>query len=720
MNDRGRALNTNQHFSSDPFPNHQAPQNSPLAYKLFRAATYIVDATKDLLNTARLPEIPSNTEYNSTPNNCTPAAVAEFCHNQWQIHKDSKPRWVVFRDREGNPIDIRSYLKEGNIPPEYWAEHARRPNGDFLARVDRIPYEYLPRSFQEARQREAQISIKTIGWIAGAKSEADAKERIFTVLSHGHRAYRAQQLDNRIKSDQEFRDLPVSNQYSATTILHTIAKRLGVNDQNDFVRSAFDQIRKDLYNNVVELAQKSDQQGTIVDAYRRIIRQYGSHPYDFLRYHKDAYGALFNKIESKGDIEIGLPDLNQLKPEDDIPQNLKTFLGLDTRHTFKLKKPPTESSQGASILIVTDSTDHPVRVLRIDTGWRAVQEYLSERIIAENEKIGYFFTSPHQIIAIADPSNGVDGNKQKFLTVSNYAGGKSLDERFLANVKDDNGIPAEIGQRLAAFHSATVREQSPDAILDPSKTIKSIRYDLDGIRRKGLNLAERTQTDNSPGSIQDDNISKIAISYQRLEPLIISLAERFENTAFLNPSSFEKATAHGDMHPGNMFDTFIDNNTLVYSLGRQAPITSPAVDVGRCIGYLIVEGTRLNKSFEDIMADISKLREAYRDGRNNADKPILDKSIHSMAEDFYAMVYVAQNCVDVDQVKLKPLNSIESQTELILRLHANVNSYVTRDDAALREQSGNENRPDELLESTKNSPFFRRLWRETGSSSAKQ
>ena len=308
------------------------------------------------------------------------------------------------------------------------------------------------------------------------------------------------------------------------------------------------------------------------------------------------------------------------------------------------------------------------------------------------------FTSPHQIIALGNLSDGVDAHKeQKFLTVINYAGGKSLDERFLANVKDDNGIPAEIGQRLAAFHSATVRQQLPDAILDPSKTIQSIRYDSDDIRRKGVNLAERVQPDNSPSSIQDNYFSRIAISYQRIEPLIISLAERFENTAFLNPSSFEKATAHGDMYPGDMFDTFINNNTLVYSIGRQARITSPAVDVGRCIGCLIVEGTRLNKSFEDIMANISQLREANRDARNQSDKPILDESIHSMAEDFYVMVYVPHYCVDVDQVKLKPLNSAELKIGLILRLHANVNSYVKRDDAALRDQSGNENRSDELL-----------------------
>ena len=173
MNDRSRALNTNQQFLSDPFPNHQAPQNSPLAYKLFRTVTDIIDATKELLNTARLLEIRSNTEYDATPDNCTPATIANFVFISGRFTK------IPNRDGLSSGIVGQTENRYSILP-----QGKQYPNRILSGTCTTAEWRF---SFS---CRSNTLSLPS-ALITGSKldsrreSGADAKERIMTVLSPG-------------------------------------------------------------------------------------------------------------------------------------------------------------------------------------------------------------------------------------------------------------------------------------------------------------------------------------------------------------------------------------------------------------------------------------------------------------------------------------------------------------------------------------------------------
>jgi hypothetical protein len=145
----------------------------------------------------------------------------------------------------------------------------------------------------------------------------------------------------------------------------------------------------------------------------------------------------------------------------------------------------------------------------------------------------------------------------------------------------------------------------------------------------------------------------------------------YRNILVCHPSAIDDGLIHGDLYPSNIFRTqsgcqLIDNNQAAYYLGRISPTGDPAKDVGKSVGYFLVEWARRQKiepsedssidgkGLDDLMEQIDSLVGSYLDSRRKSGFPIQHDEQFKVGIAFHAISFAAKNWTDLRGLKFSP------------------------------------------------------------------
>jgi hypothetical protein len=594
--------------------------------------------------------------------------LASVAHTAWQTYCVPKPRWLPIRDENGAAVtDIKTYLETNEIPERLWGNF-RWSTGQksFVERIDRLPLKYLSHSMGESNNLFANGVLGAALRLKEA-NDRDVRQIIEEAIQLEHNAFisKLSPIENRPR-DRDWNDLDPRDKY--TTVMmwkKVIACVDGLNERA--VRGAFDGILRDINRELTDWSVKGNP--SAVSIFGQIVRARGSMPYGLLRQNPELYSSLREKVPLVSDWNRP-KELRDLDDRDLYRLYSSAFAETASRpklDQLKFVEPPVPPGSGARVIIIkSKSEDKSIAVLKLGKGADFLQDFLSE------------MSQGSDGLRLADktfrlvPSHlGRIGNGDVFFTVSPAAIGPSAGESyFKATLEAIPDFARNIGFFLSDVHR---------------KAMELVRFSND--RQRLGDLSQFTHNQGWDIDQLADRVSTLEEKQLIAEPLakkLKDLAERYDNHSCFEPTRLRPTQIHGDKHPDNIFGIVnaltegvdpisIDNGSASYFVGRMSGTGDPASDVGRCVGYLIVEGVRRGFDWNTISSHIDPLMVGYRQSLTNTESDTESNQEYltntlPMAVAFHVSVYIARNALDGiedgNPVKFKPLSEEQSLTDL--------------------------------------------------------
>jgi hypothetical protein len=581
--------------------------------------------------------------------------------------------------------EFRRYLIDKNVPEEYWVNYRRTQRGNFIENVKVIPasllsdrtkceYERLARRANDRFEAFLQLISNEL---EGTSSEGIGKliRGCIASLANDIEELRSQNRERPKRSiaatERDTSYIRLSHdfycRYQAAKLFEGMAARGGVIEQK-IVNEQFQLILNEVLHE--RFARFGDR--TPGEIFKSLIRQHGERPTPFLREDPDLY-EFFRR---------GLRDLGSLPspfPASDLDQEwysavLEKIVGIETnldnvasRGTWSLERPSTTSGTRAFVGILKDSRSEPVSVIKIASGPDRLEEILSELALD-----GF-----HEQ-AILPKAWGRFGN-ENFFALYTFAGSHDEDQRYgptFSDTQASRDFVREHGQLLSDFHTQALPPEKKEP-----RVLATYRDDAQRVYNIGYDIRVLEQRLESVPSALSRKIHGLITAYR--------------NLLVCHPSSIEDGMIHGDLYPSNMFRTeagcrVIDNNQAAYYLGRVASTGDPAKDVGKSVGYFLVEWARRQKikpagdnsidgeRLDEVMDHIDGLVESYLNSRRKSGYPIQHEEQFKVGTAFHACSFAAKNWTDLRGLKFTSLEGGPPTDSMRSSLFAGVQSYLER------------------------------------------
>lgn len=562
-------------------------------------------------------------------------------------------------ENSGRPVaisNLREYLIDRGVPQEYWINYRQTTRGDFIENARVIPFEHLSVLSQD-RYRELACTLRgtviAVGEeIAGQEVALSDKrvgelvrgcldEMAETLRRFDHAIKRSITVDNQDTTKPE--STPLLDhfcRYRAVKLFGVIAREQGIFD-NKLAESAF----RRAHDDVVDARFSGNKNTPLPELFARLVRQHGERPTPFLRNDPDLYDFFRTRMEDLGALPSGASTENRPVWRDALLRKIFPLLG-DNFHPnnsavpVTIERPETQSGTRSFVGIIKDSEQTPLAIIKIGSGPDRLEEILSEAMLDTGD------------IRMVLPFSWGRFGDETFFALYPVAGDRDEDQRFL----DSSAAPGSrvsfargIGEIIADHHLTPigcpeVARPPLSRYRDTAQRVYNLSYDIKVLQRRLESAPHRLS----------EKVGAIIAAYQ--EALV------------LKPNTFANGLVHGDLYPSNIFVEegnyrIIDNNQAAYYRGRVMSTGDSAQDVGKSIGYLLVQWARRhegssapdgldqNETLSELMNQIDGLVSSYLDSRDETGNPVPDRARFMIGSAFHACCFAAKNWTDTKGIK---------------------------------------------------------------------